>query len=311
MGTTWRVLYAATAARTDMVRAEIERRLVGLLGQLSHWNPASALCRYNRAPAGTQVLLADDLARVVDAGLRVAQASGGTFDPAIGALVDLWGHGPPGPRRVPTDDEIHAALAQSSFWRMRWDAPRALLLQPGGVALDLSGIAKGYAVDRIADLLGALGLRHCLVEIGGELAGRGLRPDGEPWWVDLELPPGIDLPPLRVALHQLGVATSGTYRRGEHSLDPRTGRPAVAGVVAASVIAADAMTADALATVASVSGGVELLDQLDVAARLVVSTPAGLREYLTRNLVKMLDDVGRDRTRADVVCETVAGKLER
>jgi thiamine biosynthesis lipoprotein len=291
MGTTWRVLYAATAVQPDAVKVEIERRLAGLVGQLSHWDSTSALCRYNRAPAGAQVPLPDDLARVIDAGLRVAQASGGTFDPAIGALVDLWGHGPAGLQGVPTDDDVRAALARSGFRRLRWDAHRALLLQPGGVALDLSGIAKGYAADRIADLLGALGLRHCLVEIGGELVGRGLRPDGEPWWVDLEAPPGIDLPPLRVALHQLGVATSGTYRRGEHTLDPRTGRPATADIIAASVIAADAMTADALASVASVSGGVELLDQLGIAARLIVSTPAGPREYLTRNLLKMLDDV--------------------
>lgn len=291
MGTTWRVLYAAMAGtRPDEIRSAVELRLVDLVAQLSHWDAASALCRYNRSPAGTWVGLPDDLARVVDASLRIAQASGGAFDPAIGALVDLWGHGPPGPKPHPADMQVAAARARCGFRRLRWDAHRAALLQPGGVSLDLSGIAKGYAVDQLADLLGRLGICHCLVEIGGELVGRGLRPDGDPWWVECETPPGIDLPPLRVALHRLGVATSGTYHRGEHTLDPRTGRSAAASVLAASVVAQDAMIADALASVACVTADIHLLDRLGVAARLVVDTPGGPKEILTRGLTAMLHD---------------------
>lgn len=251
MGTTWRVLYAAHVPAGE-VRAAIEARLDDLVAQLSHWEPDSALCDFNRAAAGTWVTLPDDLARVVDAGLRIAQATGGAFDPAIGALVDLWGFGPPGPMPVPNEAAIAAALARSGYRRLRWDADARRLHQPGGIALDLSGIAKGHAVDAIADLLAARGIRHCLVEIGGELAGRGLRPDGDPWWVDLETPPGLTLPPLRLALHQQGVATSGTYRRGNHNLDPRTGRPPPNGVVAVSVVGPGALLADALASAASV-----------------------------------------------------------
>lgn len=288
MGTTWRVLYAETPGSTPAgVRGAIEQRLATLVGELSHWAPDSALCRFNRAAAGTWVPLPPDLARVVDAGLRLARASGGAFDPAIGALVDAWGFGPPGPVPPPDEDAIKAALARSGYQRLRWDAPR--LFQPGGVALDLSGIAKGYAVDAIADVLAAAGIGHCLVEIGGELVGRGLRPDGDPWWVELETPPGVDMAPIRIALHQLAVATSGSYRRGEHTIDPRTGRAPANGVVAASVVAPDAMTADAFASWAAVSfPDLAALDDLGIAARLVVRRDGAVEEVVTPALAAML-----------------------
>ncbi|WP_174278585.1 FAD:protein FMN transferase, partial [Sphingomonas bacterium] len=119
------------------------------------------------------------------------------------------------------------------------------LRQPGGCGLDLSGIAKGHAVDVVSDLLRQAGRRHHLVEIGGECRGRGLRPDGEPWWVDVETPAPV--PPLRIAAHELAVATSGDHLRGVHTIDPRTGRPAT-GAMAVTVVAATAMLADAWAS---------------------------------------------------------------
>ncbi len=99
--------------------------------------------------------------------------------------------------------------------------------------LDLSGIAKGHGVDRAAHALEAAGHFSFLLEAGGELVARGLKPDGEPWWVDLELPSDTGLPPTRIALLDTGIATSGDYRRYleldgtrlPHSIDPRTGAP--------------------------------------------------------------------------------------
>ena len=169
----------------------------------------------------------------------------------------------------------------------------AYLYQRGGLALDLSGIAKGYAVDAIAELLRAHGIAHCLVEIGGELVGRGIRPDGEPWWVDLESPPGLDLPPLRIALHGIAVATSGDYRRGAHTLDPRTGRPITNGMISASVIHETALEADAWATALTVLGADEALalaTERGIAARLVTVIDGVAREHLTPALDAMLAD---------------------
>lgn len=287
MGTTWRIRFAAHGVDPAAIEAAVVARLDALVGETSHWDAGSALCAFNRAPAGRWRHLPRDLATVIGAALDLAAASDGAFDPAIGALVDLWGHGPPGPvDAAPGPAAIAAARARGGWRRLAWDPAAARLRQPGGLALDLSGIAKGHAVDALVALLGDLGIANALVEIGGELAGRGMKPDGEPWWVDLETPPGIDAAPLRVALHGLAVATSGSYVRGAHNLDPRTGRPAT-GVIAASVIAERAMMADGWASALTVLGaaaGIALADARGIAARLVTAD----REYLSARLVAML-----------------------
>jgi thiamine biosynthesis lipoprotein len=285
MGTTWTILLAATpAVDIAALRTAIDARLDALVAELSHWQPASLLCRYNRAPAGSWTSLPPDFATVIATALDIATASGGAFDPAIGRIVDHYGYGP-----APGTGTLAEATAASGHRRLDWDAPARRLRQPGGLSLDLSGIAKGYAVDAVAAVLAAQGHRHLLVEIGGELGGHGMRPDGEPWWVDLETPPGIPAAPLRIALHGLSVATSGNYVRGDHNLDPRTARPADNGLRSVSVIHASAMQADAWATALTVLGpddGPALAARLDLAARFLTSD----REILTPALAAMLAD---------------------
>ncbi|WP_428969077.1 FAD:protein FMN transferase [Sphingomonas sp. Xoc002] len=286
MGTMWRVLYATCdVPGAQGVGATVQARLDDLVAQMSHWAPDFVLSRFNRSAPDSWCRLPPDFAAVIDTGLRVAALSGGAFDPAIGHLVDLWGHGPKGPQPEPDAAAIEQARSNSGWRRLRWNAEGAMLWQPGGVALDLSGIAKGYAADAVADMLAGLGFRHCLVEVGGELVGRGMRPDGDPWWVDLETPPGVDLPPMRVALHKMAVAGSGTYRKGEHGLDPRSGYPPTNGVIAVHVIAETAMLADALATaVAVLFPDLSALAPMQVAARILVRRGDGVEEVLTEPL---------------------------
>lgn len=292
MGTRWTirlVLPAGVTAAT--VDAAVTARLAGIVAQMSQWEPMSRLSRYNRSPANSWTPLPPDFAHVVAAGLVIADATGGAFDPAIGRLVDLWGFGPVPAPDPPTSAAVAAACAVSGWRRLTFTAADRRLRQPGGLMLDLSGIAKGHAVDAVADLLQTMGVVHCLVEIGGELVGRGVRPDGEPWWVDLEMPPGSALAPLRVALHGIAVATSGDYIRQGHTIDPRTGRPSQAGVLSVSVIHATARAADAWATALMVLGpvdGIVLADAHGIAARIVMAD--GVREYLSPALAAMLTD---------------------
>ncbi|MGJ4748647.1 FAD:protein FMN transferase, partial [Leptospira sp. SA-E8] len=212
------------------MRAAVQAELDRVIAQMSHWRADSDLALYNRATAGEERQLPREFAEVLRAGLWMADVSHGAFNPAAGALVNLWGFGPstsavPGvPRRydepgfeLPTDAMVQAALARCDWRRLHLDA-EGLLSQPGGVQLDFSAIAKGYAVNRVTHGLRALGLRHLLVEIGGELRGLGYGLGGQPWWVDLESPlpsPALDagLPRTRIALHGLSVATSCDYRR--------------------------------------------------------------------------------------------------
>ena len=178
----------------------------------------------------------------------------------------------------------------SGWRRLAFDRAAGWLRQPGGVALDLSGIAKGHAVDAVVRLLWEQDVAHALVEIGGECRGLGVRPDLDPWWVDIETPPGADVAPLRVALHGLAVATSGDYVRGHHTLDPRTGHPA-RGVTSLSVLHPSAMLADAWASALTVLGpdaGAALATRERLAVRCVYRSAEGVREWLSPALAAML-----------------------
>lgn len=294
MGTGWTVRAVLPAGQTPAgVRAAIVARLDGIVAEMSHWSPASLLSRFNRSAAGSWTTLPPDFARVMAEGLAIAEASGGAFDPTIGRLVDLHGFGPVPADRPADASQVARALGDSGWRRLDFTPADRRLRQPGGLSLDLSGIAKGYAVDAVADLLTASGIAHALVEIGGELVGRGVRPDGQPWWVDLEVPPGLTLAPFRVALHGLAVATSGDYRRGGHTIDPRTGYPVVDPVASVSVVHRSALEADAWATALTVLGvdeGIAMAAREGLAARLVTVRGGDPVEHITSALAEMLSD---------------------
>lgn len=294
MGTSWSV--RAVSPPRDPT-AGIRTVLDGIVAEMSQWEPGSHLSRFNRSAPGHWQAVPPDFTAVLDAALDVARRSGGAFDPAIGALADLWGFGPAGKRTEPPGaDAIAAALAQAGPDRIELDRPLLRARRLSRAALDFSGIAKGYAVDRVADHLRAAGVRHFLVEIGGELSGAGLKPDGQPWWVDIEPPPGVRLPPVRAALHELSVATSGDYRRAfthagrhyAHSLDPRTGYPIENGVRSVTVLHPSCMLADAWATALTVLGpdqGMALAEAEALAVLMITDD----RELLSSALREMLD----------------------
>ncbi len=289
MGTDWSVqLIDAPADSLDTIETVLAR----IIAQMSNWEAGSDISRFNRLPLGQWMALPDDFLHVLYAALDIARTSDGAFDPAIGRTVDHWGFGP-SPYRSKAPIDI------AGPWRsIEIDGQHARRL--ADVTLDLSGIAKGFAVDAVANALRALGPRHLLVEIGGELRGEGIKPDLQPWWVDLEAPAGIDLPVMRVALSGLSVATSGDYRRFRetdgrrlsHSIDPRTGRPIDNRVASVSVLHASAMMADAWATAITVLGpekGMALAARHELAVLMIVREAAGGREYMTPALAAMLE----------------------
>src|SRR5690606_24061839 len=180
MGTRWRVdLHAPGNQELEPLHRAVQARLDAVVSQMSSWDPDSDLCRFNRAPAGSWHALPDDFFRVMDCALQVAHDSDGAFDPAIGALVGAWGFGAharaPG---LPDDTTLANARAVSGWRQLRLDRAARRLLQPGGLVLDLSAIAKGYGVDALVALLRERGVVAALVEIGGELRSHGRKPDG-------------------------------------------------------------------------------------------------------------------------------------
>jgi thiamine biosynthesis lipoprotein len=303
MGTGW----SARMMLPPGVDADLGTVLLGeldeIVAQMSHWEAGSVLSRYNRAPAGSWHPLPPQFFEVLDYALSVFEDTGGAYDPAAGALVNLWGFG--ALKRydqagfyAPAPDAVAAVLAQRASCQPQLDRAQRRLYQPGGAVLDLSSVAKGYAVDRLALRLEALGVRHYLVEAGGELRGAGVKADGQPWWVELEGVPDAPtsatspVPQSVVALHGLAVATSGDYRRYfyqtqrrvSHTLDPRTGYPIANDVASVTVLAPTCMAADALSTALTVMGvdaGLAFADARGLAARFLLRRDGGLREVDT------------------------------
>lgn len=310
MGSTWRLLLAAPAGAAGLtgLQAHIEARLAQLVAQVSHWEADSELSRFNALAPGRWQRLSPDFAVVMRAALALADASGGAFDPALGEAVGAWGFGPrsrfdqPGFAPPGTGVARPQGMACAGWRGLRLEGDR--LLQPGACRLDLSAIAKGHAVDAVAATLRGLGWRHFLFELGGELFGEGLKPDGQPWWVAIERPPGATaLPPLRAALVGQALATSGDYRQGftdrqdrwcSHTLDPRSGEPVRHALASVSVLHQCCMQADALATALFVLGpdeGDAWARALGVAAWFVARTPeGGWREWPSAALATWLDD---------------------
>lgn len=299
MGTRWSVrLVARAGADLHVIHARIQQQLDRVVEQMSTWEAGSDISRYRVAPADTWVSLPGDFQRVLDCALDVARASDGAFDPTIGPLVDLWGFGSAGSaRRVPDPMDIERERERCGWQRLRRRDGGRELLQPGGLQLDLSAIAKGYGADLVASQLRAGGIEAALVEVGGEIRAHGRKPDGECWRVLVEsaIDEGVDadeLPPRVLVLDDAAVATSGDrWHRFEqdgvryaHTLDPRSGRPVTAAAASVTVVAADAMHADAWATALTVMGaeaGLALASARGLAARFVVREGGVLRESMT------------------------------
>lgn len=296
MGTGWSARMLVPPGLGADLDAALQRELDQIVAQMSHWDEASLLARYNRAPGPSWHALPPQFFEVADFALQVDADTGGAYDPAAGELVELWGFGPhrrhdaPG-FRAPGAAAVAEALARRADSTPQLDRAGRRLLQPGGAVLDFSAIAKGYGVDRLALCLERHGIRHYLVEVGGELRGAGMKPDGEPWWVEIEGVPDAGCGPQAVvALHGLAIATSGDYRsyfhherrRASHTLDPRSGQPIANGVASCTVLAGACMTADALSTALTVMGvadGLAFADRRGIAARYLVRHPGGLREH--------------------------------
>lgn len=306
MGTTWSAS-VLVPRRRDLreLHDGIGQVLETLVTQMSTWRRDSDISRYNHAPAGHWQVLPPAFFTVVSTALEIAAASDGAFDPTVGPLVELWGFGPsPLPPQVPAPQALAAARARTGWQRLRLDGDTRRLLQPGGLELDLSGIAKGHAVDAIVAWLRHQQVPAALVEVGGELHGYGRKPSGQPWQVLVESSPdedhdnGLELRVL--ALDGLAVATSGDRwhcfeqngRRYSHTFDPRHGAPVDRAAAAVTVLAAEAMRADAWATALTVLGrpaGLALAERLGLAVRYLERGPDGLCETMSPAFAAHLD----------------------
>lgn len=264
MGSTWSVqLRLHGQIDPQALQHGIQQQLDVVVAQMSTWEPDSDISRYNRAAAGHWQPLPEQMFEVLRYALALARDTGGRYDPTVGPLVDLWGFGAAGTAaRVPAAGQIEAARARVGWQRISLDEAGRRALQPGGVQLDLSSIAPGFAVDQVARYLQEAGVQDFLIELGGELRVSGRRAAGAPWRVGVERPGREGELLLQLSLDELSMGASGSSRnfferdgrRYSHHIDPTTGMPVAGEVAAAHVLHASCMQADALAMAVLVLG---------------------------------------------------------
>lgn len=275
-------------ARLENLQADVQAALDAVDQRMSLYRPDGELMRFNHHAAPTPLALSSELMTVLQAGQRVAALTEGAFDMTVAPLVLAWGFGPGSRRGLPDAHALQQGRAATGHRHLRLDAAAgtATKLQPG-LQADLGGIAKGYGVDRAAQVLLAQGVSDFMVEVGGEVRTAGRNAQGRPWQIGIEEPDAV---PQRarfvVPLSGLAMATSGDYRiyfqegqrRYCHEIDPRRGEPIVHGLASVTVVAADCMQADALATALIVMGpqaGLALARQQGLAAHFIVRDADG------------------------------------
>lgn len=320
MGTTYSITYVSTpfSHSADRVKKQVDTLLEAINDSMSTYREDSELMQFNRAEIGKPFKASGELVDLVERSLVVSRMSDGAYDVTVGPLVNLWGFGPSDasrqasqskkessgsddkkapefvqwminnyPAELPSDEEIAAAQAKVGYQAVIADTRNDKLTRTKDVFVDLSSIAKGYGVDKVAYLLKSEGINSYLVEIGGEVIVGDSKPDGSPWKLGIRGPAMTGSnPALIVELENRAMATSGDYlnyfevdgQKYSHTINPRTGHPEMGRLAEVAVIEDNASEADALATLFMVLGdkeGLKLANREGIAAYFTYHTEKG------------------------------------
>lgn len=293
MGTYYRVKYVLDNDLTltrNQLQTEIDKRLEMVNKQMSTYRPDSELSRFNQAEKSLPI--SASLQFVMQASLELFKSSNGAFDVTVGPLVNLWGFGPDKrPIKVPAQTLIDEQQQKvgSGYLTLK---DNLLSKDKSGVYVDLSSIAKGYGVDQVALYLQSVGINNYLVDIGGELRVKGVKPANQQWTLAIERPSAGQNVQRLIQIGDNAIATSGDYRnyyefdgiRYSHTIDPKTGKPINHKLASVTVIHQSSMLADGFATAITVLGskaGLEFAQQQQLAVFLLVKDGDDFVEYYT------------------------------
>ncbi len=266
MGTQFNVKYfeSGDSRATKEIQQGVQQQLAEVNRLMSTYQPESDVSRFNRAEIAQWFSVSKATAEVVAQANEISRQTEGAFDVTVASLVDLWGFGPTyRDAEIPSAQMIEQELMRVGYQALEVRVDPPALRKHTSLTLDLSAIAKGYAVDQVADFLDEAGVDSYMVEVGGEIRARGLKPGQEPWRIAIESPvPGQRSVQRVLDLMDKAVATSGDYRnyfekegeRYSHTIDPMTGRPITHQLASVTVLAETSAKADALATALNVMG---------------------------------------------------------
>jgi thiamine biosynthesis lipoprotein len=305
-GTTYhiKVVDLPAALTPDTVKSAIEAELDDVTQHLSTYTPGSELSLFNRSRDSGWLPASTGLVQVLSEARQISELSHGAYDVTVGPLVNLWGFGAEdAAEQIPSETEISAALARVGYTHLGIQpSPPAIRKDIPDLYVDVNSIAQGYTVDRVAERLDQLGIANYLVEIGGELRGKGLNQLNGHWRIGIERPtPGERAVYTIIKIADVGVSTSGDYRdyferdgqRYSHTINPQTGRPITHRLASVTVVSENTMRADALSTALMVLGpedGYQLAEQAGLAAYFIIKTDTGFTNRETtafnRHLLK-------------------------
>ncbi|WP_052037672.1 FAD:protein FMN transferase [Pseudomonas sp. GM55] len=293
MGSTWSIKYVRHAGlpAPAVVQVEVEKILAEVDRQMSTYRSDSDIERFNALPANRCQVMPAPILELVRVGEQLSVQSDGSYDLTVEPLLNLWGFGPQArEEKVPTAEALAEVRKRVGHQHLRIDGDQ--LCKDAAVEVDFNSIAAGYAVDRIAARLEAMGIHDYLAEATGELKASGRKADGSPWRVALEEPRDDRQVAERVMLVDgYGLSTSGDYRnyfeqggrRFSHTFDARTGAPVSHGLASVTVIHPSALMADGLSTLLLILGperGWDYAEKHDIGAFFVIRADTG---FVTRS----------------------------
>ncbi|MCL1092706.1 FAD:protein FMN transferase [Shewanella kaireitica] len=260
MGNTFKVTWTEekiTADRMNKISIDISRKLKAINTSMSTWDANSELSIINKSSQLKNINLSPELASVIQQALVLNKLTEGALDITVAPLIQLWGFGVNGKIvKAPSDTQIAAIKALTGSDKIEVGNGKLQRFSEG-VSIDLSSIAKGYAVDAIATLLENNDIKNYIVDIGGELKLKGNKQNNEPWSIGIDKPFAYSSGQIEVITPgDKGIATSGDYRKYfesngkhySHIINPTSGKPVQHTVVSATVISDSCMKSDGLAT---------------------------------------------------------------
>ena len=271
MGTIAHITISGSISKKQLetLREAIDQTLEEINRTMSTWQSDTEISQFNSSKSLEPFPVSAEFAEITRAALALSQSTDGAFDPTVKPLIDYWGFGP-----EKSNDELSEVLLAVG-WKKAHLNNNALKKDHPALQFDFSAIAKGYGVDRVAEVV-AQAHTDFLVEIGGEIVAHGTSPKGKPWVVGIERPEpesGFGETIFQtLELSGRAMATSGDYRnfqvrddgtRYSHIIDPRTGEPAESDIAAVTVLADRCMDADAVATALFVMGSEKALQWLE------------------------------------------------
>lgn len=268
---------------------------------MSTWQKDSEISVFNSLNSTDWFNVSEGFVEVVKDAEKISEESNGAFDVTVGRLVNLWGFGPIQKEdNIPTDEEIENAKVLCDYRKLHIrETDPAIKKDIPNMYVDLSSIAKGFGVDKVAEYIERSGYSNYLVEIGGEVRTSGVNQKNGKWKIGISTPDGsFDIEKI-VSLDNVAVATSGNYRnyfekdgvRYSHTIDPRTGKPITHSLASVTVVYDNCTMADGYATAIDVLGpdeGFEFALKKKLPVFLIVKTNEGFKERMTPEFSKTI-----------------------